>query len=102
MDLRSADLVSMSLPDPGPMLSLVLQSPAFTLLLSLLLLLLLFRLLALVVLAILISRLSVAAGQRVAVEDAGGLCAAGHLLCLSPAPEGAGRSDSSFRLRGVS
>jgi hypothetical protein len=46
--------------------------------------------------------LSVAAGQRVAVEDAGGLCAAGHLLCLSPAPEGAGRSDSSFSLRGVS
>jgi len=92
---------------PPPRLPLLLLLLLLKLLLLLLLLLLLPKLLALVVLAALISRINVAAGKRVAVDEAGVRMRASNLR-LSPAAEG-GRAGagthtdtSSFGLGGAS
>ena len=84
-DMVGARTQPVLLPPPPrlPLLLLLLLK----LLLLLLLLLLLPKLLALVVLAALISRMKVAAGKRVAVDEAGVRMRASNLR-LSPAAEG--------------
>lgn len=106
VDMVGARTQPVLLP-PLPRLPLLLL--LLKLLLLLLLLLLLPKLLALVVLAALISRMKVAAGKRVAVDEAGVRMRASNLrLSPAPAPEGgrarAGthRDTSSLGLGGAS